>query len=204
MPKTIVERFIVSKPWNVGKFNRTFPAGTVIEVDNSQDLFIAEGKEFKGLKELSVAMGIKDKKTGVALVLPFSEKSAVVRSILDSVKTRIAEKEVAVQKYKVIQSDTDLVDTIDCSAIKVPPKAKVSSKDKTANLNVIQESEISLPGPKKGSSPEELEKRVNALNSPLKLKIVKETEAHDLDHTLSGSAKVKVRAMPLAGTRKGK
>mgnify|MGYP001289363224 CR=1 FL=1 len=129
MAKSNIEKFIVSKPWNVGKFNRTFPVGSVLEVDRDKDLFTAEGREFKGLAELKIALNIKDKNTGVAIVMPFSEKSAVVRSILSQVKTRMEEKKLKVQKFKIIQSDSDWLMKLTCQTSRSSRRKK--SPDRT-------------------------------------------------------------------------
>lgn len=195
------EKYILSKPWNVGKFNHTFKQGSILEVDKAKDVFTSEGREFQGLAELKMAMTIKDKRTGAALILPYNEKSGVVKSLLNSVKDRIEENNVAVQKYKVIQSDSDLNEDIDISSLKTQPKAKVNNKDKMANLEVIPEAKISIPN-KKLSSADEIAKRLKTLEGPAKMKVIKDTEASE---PLSApTSKVKVRALPGVSNRQKK
>lgn len=188
-----IDKYILSKPWNVGKIGRTFPKGTVFQMKDN-DTLVVDGKDLAIMEEFRIAMRIQDPKTGQSLVLPYSEKSSAVREILSSVKSRMEEKKVEAQKYAIVESDSDLVEEIDVSHIKPKPKAKIPSKEKVNNLEVIPEAKIQIPT--KGTA-KEIEQRLKDLEKPLKLKVVKD----DTDPVGSVSTSSKVRVKPLSSVK---
>lgn len=199
MDKKTIEKYILSKPWNVGRFNCTFPDGTILEVDKKNDMIFSGGREFKGLAEFVIALRIKDARTGIPLVIPYSEKNSLIKDITSAVKNRMQEKKIEVQRYKIIQSDSDLVDDIDISHVKKATDKKGQEKlDKNAKLEVIRESEISIPAKK--NSMEEIQKRIDS-KKPLNLTIVKDDS---LGLGTGEKADVKIQPKSSIKVKKGK
>ena len=179
------EKYIVAKFFSMG-FNRvSCAAGTIIEVDRNKSIMTINGTEYPDTRDLDIALRIKG-----PIVIPYDESSPDIKKILKGVKEKLAVKEVEKAGMPIVMSDRDLVGDIDISYTKIPEK-KASDKKASGKMEVIKESESSVPISKRVE--DTLKKRIESVYSRPKMKVIKDGEDTGIK-SLSESTKAKTRA----------
>jgi hypothetical protein len=179
------EKYIVAKFFSMGYNRISCTPGTIIDVNRDKSVMMINGSEYQDLRDIDIALRIKG-----SLVIPYDESNPEIKKILDGVKAKLAVKEVETAGMPIVMSDRDLVGDIDISYTKIPEK-KVADKKSSMKMEVIKESEASLPIANRVE--EELKNRIESVYNRPKMRVVKEGEDTGTK-TISESAKAKTRA----------
>lgn len=179
-----VEKYIVIKPLSMGLIRVGCPVGTIVYVDRVKSTMTINGTEYKDIRDLDIALKING-----PVVVPYDEKNVEIEKILESVKSKLAQKEVVKAGMPIVMHDSDLKGEIDISYTKIR-KAEKEKKD-ASKMEIIKESENTVPIEKRIE--DDMKAKIEAVYNRPKMKVIKEGEDSVSKNTIE-TAKAKTKS----------
>jgi hypothetical protein len=134
-PRKDVKRYVLTQTMHLGHIRETIAAGAVIEHDEADNKLRIDGRVFENTKDIPIL-----KKHGWIVAYSKESQKEVMKDVAEKEDAKAPEPENSTrntekQGMKVVQSDEDLIESIDISHTK---PQKPEEKDKDAPMEVIR------------------------------------------------------------------